>query len=273
MKYYTIGIICLLIFSVHSINASNRKDSVLNNQRSVFLKSGMYRYASIDELYAMHVYSGQGLLWSVGIEKQKKWLTSTTLNFSMFDRYPIGLSVHESTVGNDHRLRVINNLHFDVNDSYCLPINLTIQNLKAFLAINWFTSFDLIMNQGMLPELLLSTIAPGVYIEYRIKKHCLNGSLSSSLVSYTCRNNYSNIIIQDFEQLSFFDFIIMNSRIQLPNSLQSAFMQFNYSYDLGEKWSLMAGYNFRYIHNSVPRTMKSVSGNYNLGIAYKFKQK
>lgn len=270
MKYLTTGIICMLLLGTHSANALNETEQKQSNKKSVFLRSGMYRSASMDELYSTSIYAGQAQLWSVGFEKHKKRLTSTIFNFSMLDRYPMDLDIYESTVRADHRLRMLDNLHFDVNDMYCFPIKLNSKDLSAYFALHWFTSFDLILNHEMMPELILSTIAPGVYAEYNLKKHSIEGSISGSLLSYSCRNNYSNVLIQDFEQISFFDFIKNNSRILFPNSLQSVFIQINYSYSLFENWSVLAGYNFRYIHNAEPRTLKSVSGLYNLGLAYKF---
>jgi hypothetical protein len=90
------------------------------------------------------------------------------------------------------------------------------------------------------------------------------------VVAYTCRSNYSNVMAQDYEQLSIWQFIKSNSRIQSVNSFQTAYAGLLYHYAFSDKLNGVAYYNFRYMNNVKPRQLTAVSGVYGMGLTYNF---
>ncbi|MFO7370961.1 MAG: hypothetical protein R6X09_11900 [Bacteroidales bacterium] len=262
----------LLTHGEHNLTAQQVPDNDQDSGKAIKIETGLINYASIDELYTNQVYPGTGFITTIGFEKRKRILSSTSLGFSLFKRYPDGNKENEYPLETDNRLRVIKHLHFEASSFHCFHLITIRKSLPIYAALNWFTSADLVTNYGMTPELLLSTLAPGIYSEYVWRRHLVGFSFTTSLLSYTCRSNYSNVIAQDFEKYEKWDFIRSNSRIQGIRSLQSVFLNLLYTNQLSDKLCINASYNFRYINDAIPRNLRLVSGIYQVGITYKFQQ-
>jgi len=233
--------------------------------------TGYFNYASIDALFSGNIYSGGAPFISVGYQKQKRTPTQTIFRLAYINRYPHSLNLHETVVPATSNLRLINHMHFEVDDFYFFPVpGLSRNNLTVSIMLNWFSSIDLTMNNRMMPEQLLSTIAPGFMMDFNHSRHHIQARVSTALISYTCRSNYSNTLPQDYEKLSIGRFIRINSRLQLPNSLQTIFSEINYKYSFSDKIGGVVYYNFRYLHNAKPRTLAAVSGTYGFGIYFKY---
>jgi hypothetical protein len=260
----------LLTFWIQSSFANPSADTVFSYPRTISLQTGYINYGSIDELYSTDIYSGGGMLWSIGFEKKKKVYSRTGFNFSLFNRYPKNTLIDDRVAPENHRFKVINHLHLDISDRYFFPIKIQSERIELYALLQWFTSIDIIRNQSMMPELLLSSLAPGVFAEYSYGKHSIDASAATSLISYTCRSNYSNFLVQDYEKLSIWEFVKVNSRIQSPFSFRTLLLQFDYKYSLSPRWSVKTGYSFRYMHNDIPRTLKVVTGIYRTSFGYTF---
>ena len=232
------------------------------------LSTGYFNYASIDKLFAGQIYSGGGTFIGFSHANQKKFNNQTHYRFAYFDRYPDNLNLYENVVALSSRLRQINHLHFEVDHYFNMPV--CKYYFKVSFLVNWFTSVDLTMNDNMMPEQLLSSIALGIKLEYISGTHRIDGQFSSAVVAYTCRSNYSNVITQDYEQLSNLQFIKSNSRIQLVNSLQTANVGILYLYAFSNKINGVVYYNFRFMNNAIPRQLNSVIGIYDIGFTYNF---
>ncbi|MBN1143445.1 MAG: hypothetical protein JXA72_03445 [Bacteroidales bacterium] len=240
--------------------------------KAVKLETGIFKYASVDEIYTNQIYPGTGFITTIGFENRRRVLSSTTMGFSLLKRYPDGNKNNEYPLEADNRLRVIKHLHFEASSFHCFHLFTIRKSLPIYAALNWFTTADLVTNYGMTPELLLSTMAPGIYSEYVWRRHLVSFSFTTSVLSYTCRSNYSNVIAQDFEKYEKWDFIRSNSRIQGINSFRSVFLNLLYTYQLSDKFCMNASYNFRYINDAIPRNLRLVTGIYQLGLTYKFQQ-
>lgn len=267
-KYFIIliGFITISGLKAQEIN----KDEDLR-KRTLTFSSGYFNYASVDKLFADQIYSGGGPFLGISIGKQKKFIRQTTFRFASFSRTPKDMVLYENIVDPDSRLARINHLHLEVDAIYLFPIRkFSSGNLALSFLINWFTSIDLTMNNSMMPEQLLSSIAPGLHVKYSLEKHRFEGHLSTALISYTCRANYSNVIQQDYEKLNIPKFIKTNSRVQFPGSLQSLFAVLNYEYAFTERTKGTVYYHFRCLHNSKPRPLSFVTGIYGFGITFNF---
>jgi len=260
----------LTIIGIQYSNANLSSDTVSSRPKTISFQPGYLNYGSIDELYSFDIYSGGGILWSIGFDKEKKISCRTEFNFSLFNRYPQNTIIDDRVAPENHRMRVINHFHLDISDRYFFPINTRSERIGLYAVLQWFTSIDIIRNQSMMPELLLSSLAPGVFAEYSYGKHSLDASATTSLISYTCRSNYSNFLVQDYEKLSIWEFVKVNSMIQSPFSFRTLLLQFDYKYSLSPRWSVKTGYSFRYMHNEIPRTLKVVTGIYRTSFGYTF---
>lgn len=262
--------IILLIIAKNQLLAQQMPANDQGFHKAVKLETGLFKYASVDEIFTSQIYPGTGFITTIGFEKRRRILSCTNLGFSFLKRYPDGNKNNEYPAEADNRLREIKHLHIEASSFHCFHLITIRKSLPVYAALNWFTSADLVTNYGMTPELLLSTLAPGIYTEYLLRRHLVGFSFTTSLLSYTCRSNYSNVQAQDFEKYEKWDFIRSNSRIQGIKSLQSVFLNLTYTYQLSDKIYMNASYNFRYINDAIPRNLRLVSGIYQVGLTYKF---
>ncbi len=264
--------IVLLIHGKNLLTAQQVHGNDQDFYQAVKVETGLFKYASVDEIYTNQIYPGTGLITTVGFENHKKILSKYRLGFSYLKRYPDGNKNNDYPVETDDRLRVIEHMHIEASTFHCLHLFTIKKTIPIYAALDWFTSADLVANYSMTPELLLSTLAPGLYSEYKRRRHLVHCSLTTSVLSYTCRSNYSNVVAQDYERYEGWDFIRSNSRIQGFNSFQSVFFNLSYSYQLNNKLYTEAGYSFRYISDAIPRNLSVVTGLYQIGLIYKFLQ-
>lgn len=264
-------IILLGLVIISDLKAQDINKSEDLRKRTLNFSTGYFNYASVDKLFADQIYSGGAPFLGISIGKQKKFFRQTTFRFASFSRTPKDMVLHENIVDPDSRLARINHLHLEADAFYLIPIRkYSTGNISVSFLINWFTSIDLAMNNNMMPEQLLSSIALGLHVEYSREKHRFEGRLSTALISYTCRANYSNVIQQDYEKLNIPKFIKTNSRVQFPGSLQSLLAGVNYEYDFSDRTQGRIYYHFRYLHNSKPRPLSVVTGIYGFGINFNF---
>ena len=233
--------------------------------------SGYFNYASLDNLFSDNVYSGGNLFYEIAFDMRKNILVQTSVNFSIFDRKPKSLTLYPSIVSSDSRLNRIHQLHFELENSYSFPIlKGRFANVNLYITGNWFTSGDYVLDDNsMNPELLVSSIAPGLYGEYYLKALLLYTHLSSTLISYTCRNNYSNYRYADYEEYGPSDFFRENSHIQFPNSLGAFLTNTGCKVNLTNRFGVQIEYHFRYLYDSEPRILKSITSIYSLGLFYR----
>jgi hypothetical protein len=267
-KYFTILLSLIIVSGLKAQDISKEEDL---RKRTLNFSTGYFNYASVDKLFADQIYSGGGPFLGISIAKQKKFIRQTTFRFASFSRTPKDMVLHENIVDPESRLARINHLHLEADAFYLFPIRkYSTGNITAIFLINWFTSIDLTMNNNMMPEQLLSSVAPGLHVEYDRERHRVEGRLSTALTSYTCRANYSNVIQQDYEKLNILKFLQSNSRVQFPGSLQSLFAGLNYEYAFTERTKGTVYYHLRYLHNSKPRPLSVVTGIYGFGITFNF---
>jgi hypothetical protein len=265
-KYF---IILLGLAIVSDLKAQDINKSEDLRKRTLNFSTGYFNYASVDKLFSDQIYSGGAPFLGISIGKQKKFFRQTTFRFARFSRTPKDMVLHENMVDMDSRLARINHLHLEADAFYLIPIRkYSTENITVSFLLNWFTSVDLTMNNNMMPEQLLSSIAPGLHVKYSREKHRIEGRLSTALTSYTCRANYSNMIQQDYEKLNILKFLQSNSRVQFPGTLQSLFAGINYDYAFSERTQGTVYYHFRYLHNSRPRPLSVVTGIYGFGITF-----
>jgi hypothetical protein len=200
---------------------------------------------------------------------KKNIYIQTSAALSIFDRKPKSLSIDPSVIYLNDRFTTIQHLHFEIDNSYRFQIlKGNISNLKLYLTGSWFTVGDYIINENMNPELLSSSISPGVYSEYTLKKLLVYLRFSLPLVSFTCRSAYSFARSESYEEFGPIEFLKEYSNLQLPNSLSIICASVGGQKILSNHIGIQAYYSFRYVNNSEPRVLKSISSTYSFGLFY-----
>lgn len=273
MQHISFRLICIvLFFQTNTVFASDTIGpiKILEHQYECHVNSGYINYASLDNLYADNVYSGGNAIYEITFGIHSKIHVETAAMFSIFERKPKSLTIDPTIISSDDRLNAINHLHFELNNScrFLLFKNRS-QCINFYISGDWLTTGDYIINNFMDPELLISSICPGCYVEYDSKGLLLYTQLKSPLLSYTCRNNYSFSRSSDYEEFNAFDFLMENSRIQFPNSLFAFFIHAGCRLTLSKHVGMQLEYHFRYLKDSEPRILKAITSIYSVGFFYR----
>jgi hypothetical protein len=273
MQHDSLWLVFIALFLKASVTFASDTIGTIRTHGSQYeyhINSGYINYASLDALFSDNVYSGGNLFYEIAFDIRNKILVQTSVRFSIFDRKPKSLTIDSTIVSPDSRFSSINHLHFELDNIYGFPVfKDRFRNLKLYISGSWFTSCDYVINDFMNPELLLSSIAPGFYGEYCSKKLLFYLRFSSPLLSYTCRNNYSFSRVSDYEEFGPYDFLKENSRIQFPNSIFGVFTQFGCQLRLSNHIDVLLEYHFRYLKDTEPRLLKSITSIYSIGFLYR----
>lgn len=239
-------------------------------QNDYQINSGYINYASLDNLYSDNVYSGGNIFYELAVGIRAKIFVQTSAKFAIFDRKPKSLAIDPEIIPPENRLSRINHLHFELDNSYRFQVfRDKFFNVNFYISGNWFTSGDYIINDYMDPELLLSSISPGSYVEYNSKVFLIYVQLFSPLISYTCRNNYSFSRASDYEEFGPSDFMKENSHIQFPNTLSGFFVNSGCKLNVSKHIGMQLEYHFRYLKDSDPRILKAITSIYSIGLFYR----
>ncbi|HNW49557.1 MAG TPA: hypothetical protein PKH79_00660 [Prolixibacteraceae bacterium] len=242
------------------------------NPKKLQISAGYYNLGSVDEIYSDHLYSGHdicyGLKYYYGKGAAREF---TSLRMAMVDRTPHSLVLDDNTYGESDRARILNSFLFEAIYSYQYPIRLQgAEHLKLFVTGDWITTVNLTTNSYGVPELVRSGISPGVQLEANFNRHILNGRFYFPLVSWTVRNNYSQSMTQNYESLDKLYFVRKNDQLQFLNTLQEICAELEYRLILSDRFDIGCEYDFRYMHNSSPRELRSATGIYTAYVTYKF---
>lgn len=270
-NFNTLFLICLFTFcSIPLFSNELSVDSTKYNK--IEANVSYYNLGSVDELYSYSIYSGSGLAYGLkymnGNQKKNHQLT---LRYAMIDRTPKSLNLDVNLFSDGDPICGKNSLIFEAFDSYRFLLEEASSNvLRLYATGTWLTTINITTNANSLPELIQSGLAAGLYSEANIKNHRFKAELFVPFVSWTVRNSYSLSMTQNYEKMSNFAFIKQNSQIQFPNSLLAVYSTFGYGYAFSKHFSVEGEYNFRYMLNTSPRPLKSVSGIYSFGLIYTF---
>ena len=272
MRIFTFYFATIILFITSAGLLFASKPDVLRYPKELQLNAGYYNLGSVDEIYSYNLYSGSDICYGITYTHGKKPVRQIlTMRFSMIKRHPGSLILSDNIFANDSRERYLNSFLFEVFDTYQFPISLKGADfLRFWVTGTWLTSVNLTTNSNSVPELIQSGLAPGAFLETNFPRHNFHCQLSVPIISWTIRNNYSQSMTQNYEKLDKFYFIKMNDQLQFPNTLLAVYSNIGYDFSISRKFKLGYNYDFRYIYNSSPRKLKSVSGIYTLGLTYKF---
>lgn len=268
--FSNVVLIILLLGNVGSLLASEPDSSKYPKQLQV--NAGYYNLGSIDEIYSYNLYSGSnycyGLKYTYGKRPVRQIIS---IRFSTINRRPRSLILAENLVASDARERILNSFLADALYTCQFPVELKgFDNLRFWVTGTWLTTVNITLNSYGTPELVQSGLAPGAFLETNFKRHNFHCQLSVPIISWTLRSNYSQSMTQDFEKINTFIFIRSNDQLQFPNTLLALYCNIGYDFSLTNRFNLVCEYDFRYIYNSSPRKLESVSGIYSVGLTYKF---
>lgn len=242
------------------------KDSTQLRKHEIGIYTGYLTLSSIDELYSFQKYSGANVFGGISYTYSSgKNIHQVYTAFSSVWRTP-QITVPPSYIRfYESRYRGVYSANYDLNYSFMRKVRLG--NPGIYISGSLLNHFNL-SNDGN-PEIYFSSIGAGLYVTYAYKRQIIGFASSFPLFSFVLRNNYHTSSAQ--EKLSTgFDYVKENGRFYFPDKLFIVYAQVAYSYALSQRFNLGIQYGFRYISAPEPRTLKSVSGLYSIGLTYKF---
>jgi hypothetical protein len=266
------GVVFILFSSVSLFGSETNNQRNPKNDKKIQLNAGYYNLGSIDEIYSYNCYSGSNLCYGLKYYYGKGPAREfTAFRFATINRTPGSLTIDKNVVGENARERVLNSIIFDAIYSCQYPINLQLgSHFSFFVTGDWITTINITSNSYGAPELIRTGISPGAMLEANLKKHTFSGRFSVPFISWTIRNNYSQSMTQNYESLNKLAFVKQNDQLQFPNTLMEIDTEFEYNFNLSKHFNIGCEYDFRYMYNSSPRKLESVTGIYSLGLTYKF---
>ncbi|HLO59542.1 MAG TPA: hypothetical protein VK179_12420 [Bacteroidales bacterium] len=231
---------------------------------SVF--GGLWNLASIDEMYSFQKFYGDHMFWGLSFA-----LTSTrhrhliTVQYSEITRRPENFIYTEGLV--EQRYKQMKSLLVDVDYSYQ---RLVLQgNLSVYVLMNCMNASNYTLKEDD-PEIFLSSVAPGVELQYRKKKHYFGLDITIPVISLALREPYYISNPQTGDHISQMEHIEDNLKVQSFGSLKVLNSLVHYQYRFSQQVAFDARYQYRYISDRVPRPLRSVSGIYSAGLTFIF---
>jgi hypothetical protein len=260
----TLLIIVIFAVFMDKFAAAKGNDSIAI-KKEVTILSGLCTLSSIDELYSFQKYSGSNAFigLSVGFKspENQHYLNMFFSSFDRTPRIPASLAYMD-----EERFKEINTKVAEFNYNYLHRIYS--QYFNFFVSANWINSLNYTI--GDKPEMVFSSLAPGVVINYTKGKNSLDFQLNLPIVSLTLRNAYHISQVQTNEKYNFLKYVKDNIRVQSLGELRIVYAKLAYRYSISRKFDLDAQYILRYISDNVPRSLKSASGLYCLGLTSNF---
>lgn len=263
----------VILISLQNLFCIAQNEKVENKEfRKIGINSGLFNYASIDELYSPAIFTGKapvyGFKFLNGKENKHHQLS---LRLSILERTRKSIRFSTSYFSNGDFNIVKNGFFFESVDNYRFLIpRISGSAFKVFFDGTWLTTVNIITNANGLPELIQSGLAAGAFAEKTFKNHHFKASVSVPVIAWTVRNNYSMSRTQNYEKLSKLAFIVHNSQLQFLNTLMAMNTSLEYEYFISKRFSIEGEYNFRYMRNTSPRQLDAVTGIYSINLFYFF---
>ena len=267
-KKFAFIIFILLHFQSGKILANYEKTDSMCMHKIEF-NTGICSYSSIDELYSFKEYTGSDMSFELQYTYHAlKTMQNVNINYTSIERMPLNLTIPGNFIAADDRYRKLVSLIVELNYGYLRKI--WTNKLDVFAGASFFNSFNMSFASYYVPELMISSIAPGLYFEKKYNPHAFKLQFSVPLISITLRNNYSTARPQNYEKSDDIKYVRDNIQVQFPDKLFVVYTKIGYEYALRNRLNLSTQYTFVYVNNTFPRQLTSVKGNYTIGISYKF---
>ena len=260
--------ILLLIFGLAALvesHAQKKIEDSTHRAKEITVLTGLCTLSSIDELYSFQKYSGSNVFigLTLGLKSPKNQHYINIL-YSSINRSP---QTPSSIVFIDEeRYKKIKSTVINSNYSYLRRIHS--RHLDLFISANWINNFN--FTQGYRPEFIFSSLAPGVMVNYSKGKQKLGLHFAVPIVSLSLRNAYHISQVQTNDGYDDLSYIKHNLCIQSLGKLKIVYAKLTYRYSFSAKFDLDMQYQLSYISNEEPRSLKSASGLYGIGLTYNF---
>ena len=254
------------VYQENNNNKNKRADSVLTDDQTTLkrdskspfglsVRSGLARVASKNELYSYRVYKGNNIFYSL----------SASLNYEIISHKFSAYYTHINRISLDKKLE--SGLHL-INFSYDLIYKAYAKdNFNIYALLNSSTSAN-VTRYTNVTELVISSIAPGVYMEYNELPVIFDFRLSLPVLSLAYRDNYSISRMSSLEEYHFSD--TDAPRFESFKNMFIIEFCLGGKVKLNEDFTLGLSYDFKYVKYSYPRTLELVNPSYCIELSSSF---
>jgi hypothetical protein len=259
-------IVCFSLFSVESA-CMNNADTVkaseekivkpysFNSSVDLSVQTGLARYASINELYSYRKYTGNNIFYNLNV----------MLNYEMFKH---NFSAYYSYINRISVDKKMNSELYLVNFTYDLMYKtFEKNNFKLFFMLNSSTTAN-ITRYTNVTELVISSIAPGVYLQYYLPDAMFNFRLAVPVLSLAYRDNYAISRTTSLEEFHLSD--TEAPKFESFNNLFIVEFSISGKYKINENYAVGLQYSFKYLDYKYPRKLEYVNPFYSVELSRSF---
>ncbi len=241
------------------------KDSIRKSK--LYFYSDLSTLSSIDELYSSEIFSGRNIGYGLKYTFSKNKVNHVfKLDYYKIERYLKPYPDFKNYYYDRRYYDFVSQLiEFDYTFMYQSKIKIP-QIFDVYFTGSLINYLNLIQEKD--PELISCNVSPGFFINTNGVRHQFNLKVSIPILSLVIRNNYATQQAQDYETYHFS--LMENMKIQSLKTLFMVFMDIGYEIHLKYNITINTQYSFVYIHNSNPRPLHLVNGEYFIGLAYSF---
>lgn len=238
----------------------------LYHRKEITIYGGLWNHASVDEMYSFQRYSGNSLFGGISFG-----VVSPRIRHLFVAQYAKITRKTDAEVNSsdliEHRYNELKSMMIDFNYSFQRKVNSG--PMMVFVTASWINSINYTLNEDD-PEVFLGSIAPGLALEYGLKKHTFGMDFSIPVVSLALRDPYYISQPQLDDEYSELQYLKENLKIRSFGNLKVLYAQIYYHYQLSRSFLVDVRYQFRYISYKEPRPLRSVGGIYSAGFTYIF---
>ncbi len=265
MRRISVYLFFLVSFELTCSAVEPNHDS-LYHRKEITIYGGIWNHASIDEMYSFQKFSGYGLFGGISYRAMFSRIRhSFVVQYAEITRKP-DAEVNSSDLI-EHRYNELKSMMIDFD--YSFQRKVYSGPIMVFVTASWMNSLNYSLNEDD-PEVFLSSIAPGLALEYVHKKHTFGIDFSIPIVSLALRDPYHISQPQLDDEYSELQYLKENLKIRSFGNLKVLCSQINYRFQLSKRFLFDVRYQFRYISYKEPRPLRSVSGIYSAGFTYIF---
>lgn len=273
MNFKKSSILIVLLATLTANTAfPDEKDSITGNRTNIQLFSGIFFLSSIDELYSSLLFSGIGPLYGIkSVFQMEKVRHQLSFYYSGFYRSPGNVSTIQNSSEIANRYSKFQTHFVKLDYFYHHQIGLLKKEYSHFFwSVGLTNSLNMTDDYFLISELIMSGIAPGLCYQFKSKKSLIEAGLNIPVLVLDYRYSYYTALHQDHEYLDEKEYFFDHLRLESVNRIFLINFDLGYEYAINKNIGIDVAYAFSYLNSKYPRSLRSVTNHYSLGMSVKF---
>lgn len=271
-KKSSILIVLLAALTANAAFSDDSKGSITDRKTDIQLFSGILFLSSIDELYSSLLFSGNGPLYGIKSTFQmEKMCHQLSFYYAGIYRSPRNVSAVQHSTDIASRYSKFQTHFIKIDYFYLHQLGLFKKDYSHFFwSVGLTNTLNITDDYFLISEIIMSGIAPGFYYQFNRKRNHLSAGLHIPVLVLDYRYSYYTALHQDYENLDEKEYFFDNLRLESVNRIFSINIDSGYEYAINQNIGIDVTYAFSYLSSKYPRSLRSVTNQYTIGMSVKF---